>query len=205
MCCFSKPVYYVAGTNIFARPAKGDRQYLVYSMTLKAGSDLSMILPIPTPQASKEDAVAFISLEKYPEFFDEMRLGFPERLPRAAGLGRGKAKSAEDHRLKVVEVGSFVASFVPSVKDFSRLDEQFRLASRRVGQASAILRITASPSSSSRRASTRFIRWRSSSRGQTSRSYSSQPFTFTTARFTTGRSSITRCFARNGIQHRWEK
>ena len=27
----------------------------------------------------------------------------------------------------MVEVGSFVASFVPTVKDFSRLDEQFRL------------------------------------------------------------------------------
>ena len=49
MCCFSQPVDYVAGTNIFARPAKAGGQYLVYSMTLKAGTDLAMILPIPTP------------------------------------------------------------------------------------------------------------------------------------------------------------
>ena len=30
-------------------------------------------------------------------------------------------------KLVVVEVGSFIASFVPSVKDFARLDEKFRL------------------------------------------------------------------------------
>ena len=33
-----------------------------------------------------------------------------------------------DTALKVVEVGSFVASFVPSASDFSRLDPRFRLA-----------------------------------------------------------------------------
>src|SRR5215213_2908609 len=81
MCCFSQPVDYVAGTNIFARPAKGGGQYLVYSMSLKAGTDLAMILPIPTPKASKEDAVTFINLEKYPDFFDDMRSGFPVPVP----------------------------------------------------------------------------------------------------------------------------
>jgi hypothetical protein len=125
MCCFSRPVDLVAGTNIFARPAKGTGQYLVYSMTIKSGEELAMILPIPTPKASKEDAVTFINLEKYPNFFDEMRAGFPEPPPP-----RGAKKDAAplpDTKLKVVEVGSFVASFVPTVKDFSRLDEQFRL------------------------------------------------------------------------------
>src|SRR5690606_13087928 len=50
--------------------------------------------------------------------------GFPPALV-ADTRGRGKTKS--DNKLEVVEVGSFVASFVPTVKDFSRLDEQFRL------------------------------------------------------------------------------
>jgi hypothetical protein len=127
MCCFSQPVDYVAGTNIFARPAKGGGQYLVYSMMLKAGTDLAMILPIPTPKASKEDAVTFINLEKYADFFDDLRKGFP--VPPAPGRAKNGPKAALDAapKLKVVEVGSFVASFVPTVKDFARLDEQFKL------------------------------------------------------------------------------
>ena len=77
MCCFSRPVDLVAGTNIFARSAKEGRQFLVYSMTVKAGEDLAMILPIPVPKGTNEDAVSFINLEKYPHFFEEMVLGFP--------------------------------------------------------------------------------------------------------------------------------
>lgn len=126
MCCFSRPVDYVAGTNIFARPAKGAGQYLVYSMSLKAGDELAMILPIPTPKGSKEDAVEFINLEKYPDFFEDMRSGFP--VPPTRGPAPGSLGLKDDsHKLKVVDVGAFVASFVPAVKDFGRLDEQFRL------------------------------------------------------------------------------
>jgi hypothetical protein len=128
MCCFSDRVDYVADTNIFARPGKGYGQYLVYSMTLKAGNDLAMILPIPTPKASKEDAVTFINLEKYPEFFEDMRSGFPEPRPAGRGsLSKDAPKPEAAPKLKVVEVGSFVASFVPTVKDFDRLDAQFKL------------------------------------------------------------------------------
>ena len=127
MCCFSRPVDYVAGTSIFARPSTAG-QYLVYSMTLKAGSDLAMILPIPTPKASKEDVVTFLNLEKYPDFFDDLRAGFPEPRTFGRGLKDGPPPpAAVKPTLKVVEVGSFVASFVPAVKDFSRLDEQFKL------------------------------------------------------------------------------
>ena len=127
MCCFSRPVDLVAGTNIFARSAKEGRQFLVYSMTVKAGEDLAMILPIPVPKGTKEDAVSFINLEKYPDFFEEMVLGFP--VPRTKDDSSPKKDKAwgGDQKLKVVEVGSFVASFVPAVKDFSRLDERFRL------------------------------------------------------------------------------
>src|ERR1044071_5692182 len=86
MCCFSKPVKLVADTNIFARGGEQGRQFLVYSMTVGAPEDLAMILPIPVPANSKEDAVKFINLEKYPEFFAELRDGFPlPPAPRAAG------------------------------------------------------------------------------------------------------------------------
>src|SRR5436190_8966305 len=128
MCWCSKAVDVVADTDIFARESKDGRQFLVYSMKFKAGEDLAMILPIPTPKASAEDAVKFISLKKYETFFDDVRKGFPEPPPP-----RGKDVPKDDAPNKggplvVVEVGDFVASFVPALKDFDRLDKQFRLA-----------------------------------------------------------------------------
>src|SRR5205809_7924260 len=113
MCCFSRPVDRVANTNIFARSAKEGWQFLVYSMTLSAKEDLAMILPIPVPKESKDDAVRFINLEKYPEFFKDMRQGLDQHLDDILALGGAKKKP-----LPVVEVGSFEASFVPSVQDF---------------------------------------------------------------------------------------
>src|SRR5262245_41490467 len=124
MCCFSKTVKLVADTNIFARAAEQGRQYLVYSMKVGAAEDLAMILPISVPPTPKEGAVRFINLEKYPEFFDDLRSGFPPPpAPKVAGGTRGGAQLA----LPKVEVGSFVASFVPKIKDFARLDAEFRL------------------------------------------------------------------------------
>jgi hypothetical protein len=125
MCCFSKPVKLVADTNIFARAAAGGGQFLVYSMKVNSAEELAMILPIPVPKASAEDAVRFINLEKYPNFFDDLRAGFPVP-PAPRGPANGP-KAAPGLALKVVEVGSFIASFVPSIKDFARLDERFRL------------------------------------------------------------------------------
>jgi hypothetical protein len=128
MCCFSRRVELVSDTNIFARPSKDGRQFLVYSMTFKAGEELAMILPIPTPKDSKEDAVKFINLEKYDNFFAEMRSGFPLTLSDSNSPHRGSKKDdLPGRKLVTVDVGSFVASFVPSVKDFSRLDDQFKL------------------------------------------------------------------------------
>jgi hypothetical protein len=124
MCCFSKPVEVVADTNIFARESKNGGQFLVYSMKFKAGEDLAMILPVPTPKASSEDAVKFISLKKYENFFDDLRAGFPVPKSKDRGPTLG---GPDSHALKVVEVGDFVASFVPAIKDFDRLDKQFRL------------------------------------------------------------------------------
>jgi hypothetical protein len=124
MCCFSGKVKLVAGTNIFARVSKDGRQFLVYSMRFQAAEDLAMILPIPTPPKSAEDAVKFINLEKYPSFFTDMRKGFPDPIGRWRGGHSDKGGNAP---LAVIEVGSFVASFVPAIKDFARLDAQFRL------------------------------------------------------------------------------
>ena len=129
MCCFSGPVDHVSSTRIFARldPDAGV-QYLAYQMNFSAAEDLAMILPIPTDPEKGEGAVEFISLEEYEKLFRDLKRGFPEpksRKPAAGGLGLNvDSKSVV---LEVHEVGSFEASFVPTIADFSRLDARFRL------------------------------------------------------------------------------
>ena len=125
MCCFSQPVALVSDTNIFARSANG-RQFLVYSMDYAAATDLAMLLPLPVPPNSPEDAVRFISLEQYPTFFGDMSSGFAPRMAIPASLGLSP-QSAPAPRLKVHDVGNFEASFVPRIEDFDRLDKRFRI------------------------------------------------------------------------------
>jgi hypothetical protein len=115
----------VADTNIFARSSKEGRQFLVYSMRLSAKEELAMILPVPVPKNPKEDAVRFINLEKYEDFFNDLRAGFPAK----GGLTKSDSRAHATLGLEVVDVGSFQASFVPAAKDFVRLDERFRLPS----------------------------------------------------------------------------
>src|SRR5262249_50959431 len=127
MCCFSRPVDKVADTHIFARAGKDNKQFLVYSMYIKASEDLAMVLPIPTPKNAAEDAVRFLSLKDYADFFADMLKGFPTRgLSNRPGT-KSKKKDDAEPKLVVVKVGSFEASFVPKVSDFARLDERFRL------------------------------------------------------------------------------
>src|SRR6266566_7558937 len=125
MCCFSQPVRSVHSTNIFARPADERRQFLVYSMTLDARKELAMILPLPVKTPADENDVEFIDLQGYPNFFTDLEQGFPSGR-HGATLGKS-ASPATDETLRVLQVGSFEASFVPTITDFSRLDERFRL------------------------------------------------------------------------------
>jgi len=125
MCCFSRPVDSVSATNIFARSGAGGRQFVVYSMTLRAKEDLAMVLPLPVKPGSGEKAVEFIDLQDYADFFKELKKGFPEPPPPPASRSFGAASPA---KLEVINVGNFQASFVPTVADFSRLDERFRLS-----------------------------------------------------------------------------
>lgn len=126
MCCFSRPVDTVSNTRILARPLADGTQLLAYGMTISAGEDLAMVLPIPVPAGSPDDAVTFIDLSAYPALFDDLDKAFPAPpMPRSRGLRSLGAKSAP--KLVVHKVGAFEASFVPTVADFSRLDERFRL------------------------------------------------------------------------------
>jgi hypothetical protein len=124
MCIFSARVSYVANTSIFARSSIGGKQFLVYSMRYQADSELAMILPLPTPPLPPENSVRFIDLSGYPKFFDDMAEGFIPPLTRSAAAS---AAFNSKPTLKVHDVGSFQASFVPHLRDFARLDSRFRL------------------------------------------------------------------------------
>jgi hypothetical protein len=132
MCCFTGPVSNVANTSIFARwlpHTKPFRQVLAYQMEFATKSDVAMILPIPTPVGAAEDAVSFLNLEKEPEFFSRLEELFPRR---TFGAGPEMVMPAMDdgrkvRKLVVVKVGSFEASFVPSLADFARVDARFKL------------------------------------------------------------------------------
>src|SRR5262245_13723175 len=127
MCCFSRKVEKVADTKIFARGGKEGKQFLVYSMVFSSKEDLAMILPLPTPKASGEKAVKFISLKDYPDFFTDMHKPFVAPPPRSKGGKRPKSDKDKSNKLEVVKVGNFEASFVPTTKDFARLDDRFKL------------------------------------------------------------------------------
>jgi hypothetical protein len=122
MCIFTGAVHDVSSTAIFARQTDNSRQVLVYSMALVASADVAMVLPLPVPPGSPEQAVRFIDLSAYPEFFDDIN----EAVYRESFGGQ--------QPLVVHEVGSFEASFVPTRHDFARLDERFaRLSSAEPG------------------------------------------------------------------------
>lgn len=127
MCCFSRPVPYVAGTKIFARAHDDERQALVYSMAFTATEELAMILPLPVPPSPGDDAVRFTDLSDYDDFFTDMERGFPKIMLQSRG-GGPLSFSAQSAPLKVHDVGDYEASFVPRLADFDRLDARFKLA-----------------------------------------------------------------------------
>jgi hypothetical protein len=108
MCCFSRPVRSVRDT-------------------LSADEDLAMVLPLPVPPGSPEDAVRFVDLSGCPSLFEALAIGFLPPEPPQLHLRMTKSASPPPPPLEVVRVGSFVASFVPTVADFARLDPRFQL------------------------------------------------------------------------------
>jgi len=124
MCCFSSNVK-VNDTRIFARPGEAGHQYLVYAMSLESEEEGAMVLPLPVPPRTPEDGVKFINLEGYKGFFDDLKKAFPRpRTGNATGSSKAETSAAP---LVVQQVGAYEASFVPTVKDFDRLDQRFRL------------------------------------------------------------------------------
>jgi hypothetical protein len=127
MCCFSRHVEKVWSTRIFARPLEAGRQLLVYGMSLEVASDVAMVVPIPVPPGSADDAVRFVDMSAVPTFFDDVSALFPVLVPQPASPSFARFEPQSAPVLVVHDVGDFEASFVPQVRDFARLDARFRL------------------------------------------------------------------------------
>lgn len=125
MCCFAKSVLSVSNTNLFARLSGNGTQFLVYQMHFKSEQLNAMILPLPTALPARDEAVRFVSFEKYDHFFQDLNSGFPDDSPPPTLSRALTVDSKAVKKLEVHEVGQFVASFVPSLSDFGRLDPQF--------------------------------------------------------------------------------
>lgn len=125
MCIFTGAVRKVEGTQIFGR-CEGGEQLLAYAMKMEADAAVAMVLPLPVTAGALEDAVRFIDLSGAPRFFAELDLLFPPSFGVPAAP-QGFGPPLRPATLAVHEVGPFVASFVPRVADFERLDPRFRL------------------------------------------------------------------------------
>ncbi|AKF11634.1 hypothetical protein DB32_008783 [Sandaracinus amylolyticus] len=121
---FAQPVK-VSGTRIFAR-CDGATQTLAYSMHLRSKQELAMVLPIPVAHGAREDAVEFVDLSGAPAIFDQLAMCFVVMAPQSKGAPVARF-AAPLPTLKVCSVGAFDASYVPSIRDFVRLDARFRM------------------------------------------------------------------------------
>jgi hypothetical protein len=118
------PKVHVSKTNIFARMIAPGVQALAYGMNLSSAREVAMILPLPVVPGGGEDAVKFVSLEKDPRMFEELDALFHD-LRMVARKGQGIVPQST--KLVVHEVGAFIASYVPTVAEFARLDPRFRV------------------------------------------------------------------------------
>ena len=126
MCMFSEPIVVVHDTKIFAR-MKDEYQYLAYSMSFSASSELAMILPLPVAANAGDDAVSFVDLSECASFFEGLDRYFLTEIIDYFDDDMGLALDAEPP-LVVHDVGSFEASFVPNINSFQRLDKRFTLS-----------------------------------------------------------------------------
>ena len=124
MCIFSRSVIDVSKTKIFARKT-GIYQYIAYQMDFQLYDETAIILPIPCALNTPEDGIEFIDFKKHDKFFMHLYELFEDSGERSRGVG---PKSISlNMPLTIHVVGDFEASFVPTLADFDRVDERFKL------------------------------------------------------------------------------
>ncbi len=127
MCIFSQAIELVAKTKIFARGLPDGRQVLIYSMDITANEPVAMVLPLPVPPNGPDGAIEFVDLSGYRDVMDDLANAFPDLRIATQSLTLGRSRGAPSNVLEVHRVGDFEASYVPSPRDFERLDPRFRI------------------------------------------------------------------------------
>lgn len=122
MCIISLPVDRVNATKIFSCFTENQsRQFVVYSNQVTTPlTNNMMILPVPNP-----NSVEFINFSHYPQFFEDCQKNFVRYRPPEYYATRSFSASldmTERTVLPIFQVGSYIASIVPSVRDFDRLN-----------------------------------------------------------------------------------
>jgi hypothetical protein len=115
----------VSQTKLFARVDNGV-QYLVYEMAIATSSDVAMVLPLPVAHVA-DDAVEFLDFSRAKGVFGELAKLFPIEDFLALSFDL-RSMDAPRSKLVVHTVGSFEASYVPTLGDMDRLDKRFRIS-----------------------------------------------------------------------------
>ncbi len=115
----------ISKTNIFARHTRPGHQVVAYSMSIASRTRAAMILPLPVVPGSGEDALKFIDLSGYPDFFNDLAKACEQEYQSNDLECIDDFDSPE--MLVVHDVGDYQASYVPTMADFERLDPCFRL------------------------------------------------------------------------------
>ena len=127
MCIFTQPVTSVNNTQIFARRSGNGTQFLAYQMSYESQEPNAMILPLPVKKPANDQTLNFIDLKNYDAFFDKLADGFPFHSPSGIGCSMPSSANVTCDSLEVFKVGNYIASFVPTLADFDRLDSKFTL------------------------------------------------------------------------------
>lgn len=124
MCIFVAPVLRVSKTRIAVAPLSDNRQLIVYEnqVSQQPGARNAMVLPVPAGQP-----VTLVDFSKYPfggNFWDDCDSLIPRAITNnAMSFGGGFGVATKDvETLPVQRVGAYMASVVPSLADFGRLD-----------------------------------------------------------------------------------
>jgi hypothetical protein len=131
MCCFAGEVESVRNTKIFARITPTGDQWLVYSMAYRSKSLNAMILPLPVAKGAGDQAVEFPTPAPWKNFFFDLEHAFPPLRTWSDLLPKSSVTPTDarvDVKLEVHDLGTAIASYVPSQKDFDRIDPMFRIA-----------------------------------------------------------------------------
>jgi hypothetical protein len=125
MCIIQGEVETVKNTKILVAPMAGDLQLTVYSNKVRLGADAgAMVLPFPGSECLPFDLSAYKDL-----FKDLNNAVWPKTLSK--GFRSRGMMTLSTNSLEVLQVGSYKASVVPTLDDFSRLDaEVFKIDPR---------------------------------------------------------------------------